>query len=243
MDDRSDPTESPESNGERRVPSRRSLSKLLLLAVLVGGALLVAYRLGDRYLDPVALTAALREVRDVPGVRVLFILAFAAATAVGLPATALALAGGAIFNLGWGLAVNWTGAMLGATAAYGLASSLGRDATRRLLGRRAARLDTLSAAHGFWTVLRLRLLPVVPFLALNVGSALAGVRLRDYVFATALGLIPFITVYTYFADALVAGVAGAREEALWHIAIGGGLLLALSFAPRLLRGGRAGGRR
>lgn len=238
MDDRSDPIEPPARRGERRPPQRRALAKLVLLAALVGGAGLIAYALGDRFLDPAALTAALREVRDVRGVRMLFVLVFAAATAVGLPATALTLAGGAIFSLGWGLAVNWAGAMLGATAAYGLAGALGRDATRRLLGRRAARLDALSATHGFWTVFRLRLVPVVPFVALNFGSALAGVRIRDYVPATALGLLPFIAVYTYFADALVAGVADAREQALWHIALGAGLLLGLSYVPGLLRGRR-----
>ncbi|MFW6079741.1 MAG: TVP38/TMEM64 family protein [Gemmatimonadota bacterium] len=223
---------------ELRLRRRAALLRLGLLAALVGGAAAVAYGFDSRYLDPATLAALLAEVRDSPGSRLLFTLAFAAATAIGLPATALTLAGGAIFELGWGLALNWLGGMLGATTAYGLARRLGRDATRRLLGRRAARLDRLSAEHGFWAVLRLRLVPVIPFVALNLGSALAGVRARDYVFATALGLVPFIAVYTYFADALVAGAAGAREEAMWRLGLAAGLLLALSFAPRLLRRSR-----
>lgn len=238
MSEPSSPTESTEPRDERRPPRWRAFAKLILLGLLVGGAILVAHGVGERYLDPAVLAAVLRDIRDMPGIHLFFILGFGAATAVGFPATALTLAGGAIFNFGWGFAVNWVGAMLGATIAFGLARWLGRDATRHLLGRRFARLDALSAEHGFWAVVRLRLVPVVPFLALNFGSAVSGVRVRDYLPATALGLVPFIGVYTYFADVLVDGVAEARQEAVWHVAVAAGMLLALSFVPRLLGLGR-----
>ena len=118
--------------------------------------------------------------------------------------------------------------------AYLLARHLGLDAVRRLLGSRAARVTDLAGAHGFTTVLRLRLVPVVPFNVLNFAAGFAGVGFRDYMLGTLIGLIPGTAVYTYFADALLAGAAGARREALIRLLVAGVLLAALSFLPRLV---------
>lgn len=223
----------PSTGGRSKRPA---ILRLALLAAIVVAALVVAYLGGSgAFGDAEALSEFLRDVRGIPGIRLLFILAFGIATALGFPATALTLAGGAIFDFGWGFFLNWMGVMLGATLGYGMASVLGRDSVRRLLGHRVQKLDTITAEHGFWAMFRLRLIPVIPFLPLNFSAALAGVRVRDYIPATALGLIPFIGVYTYFADVLIAGVAGARERALWNIAIAGALLILLSFAPAILR--------
>ena len=43
----------------------------------------------------------------------------------------------------------------------------------------------------------LRLIPLVPFNVINFGSGLTGVRLRDYVLATALGILPGTAVYQF----------------------------------------------
>lgn len=225
--------------GRRTTPAmskRRAVVRLAALALLIAGAALLVYTQGlYEYRDPAALASALRDARGVAGIPLFFLGIYTVATAFGLPGTPLMLGGGAIFGLGQGILLNWIGAVLGSAAAYGIARRLGRDATRRLLGARAARLDRFAAEHGFATVFRLRLVPIIPFIALNYGSALAGIRLRDYLLATALGILPAVAIYTYFADALVAGIAGARDQALLHVAIAAGLLIALSFVPTLLR--------
>ncbi len=221
------------------------VSTWLKLGALVGvlvGAYLVAHATGlTRYTDIHTLGAAVRRVRGVSGVAPLFVAIYAVVAALGLPGLPATLAGGAIFGFALGTALNWLGATLGATGAYLLARALGRDAIARLLGARAASLDSLVTAHGFATLLRLRLIPVVPFNALNFGAGLAGVPFRSYVLATALGILPGTAVYTYFADALLAGATTAKREALLRVAIAGGLLIALSFLPALVR--RGGGRR
>ncbi|MDB4886799.1 MAG: conserved rane protein of unknown function [Gemmatimonadetes bacterium] len=203
-----------------------------MLVALLAAAFLAARAFGlFAYLDAASAAGAVRGLRDRAFIVPLFVLAYVAATALGLPGSVLTIAGGAIFGFGMGAALNWTGALLGAIAAYLLARSLGLDAVRRLVGRRAGRLDAVADAYGFVTVLRLRLLPVVPFNVLNFGAGLAGIPFRDYALGTALGLIPGTLVYTYFADALLAGAGGARRSALVRVAIAGGLLVALSFAP------------
>ncbi len=218
-------------------PSRRpALAKLVALAALLTAAVLAAAHLGwlDADRGP-QLVARVRHLGTHPAAAPLFILIYAAATVLALPGLVLTMLGGAVFGFGLGLILNWTGALIGACGAYLLARWLGRDAVRTLLGDRLRSLDRIASTYGFLGLLRLRLIPLVPFNALNYGAALVGVRLRDFALATAIGIVPGAAVYTYFADALVAGAAEARREAFVRVAIAGGLLILLSFVPATAR--------
>ena len=217
----------------------KAAGKLLLLVLLIAAAWLTARATGVfDALDPAQIAEQVRRARAVAWAPAAFVLVYAAVAALGLPATPLTLAGGALFGPWWGTALNWLAATIGATGAYLLARLLGRDAVQSLLGARADLLAPFVGASAFAGMLRLRLLPLVPFNALNFGAGAAGVRPAPFVAATAIGIVPGTAVYTYFADALLAGVEGAREAAYMRVAVAGTLLVALSFAPALAR--RAG---
>jgi uncharacterized membrane protein YdjX (TVP38/TMEM64 family) len=210
--------------------------RLAVLAVVLAAAGYAAYHLGILDLrDPERLGDAIRRAKGVPALPVLFVLGYAIATIFGLPGTVFTLGGGAIFGTLLGSLLNWIGATLGALGAYALAKRLGSEGVRTLLGRHASALDALTSKAGFATLFRLRLIPVVPFNALNFAAGLAPAPFREYALSTALGIIPGTVVYTYFADSLVAGVTGARQSALVHVAIAGALLIAISFVPALAR--------
>lgn len=224
--------ETPET-GPRR---QRATTRLVLLVAILALAWLVADRTGLlAFADPERLNAAVQAARGVAWAAPAFVVLYAVVASLGLPGTPLTLAGGAIFGTVAGTGLNWLGATLGATGAFLLARSLGGDAVRRLLGRRAAALDLLRGDSAFLTLLRLRLIPVVPFNALNFGAGMAGVRTGAYVWSTALGIVPGTAVYTYFADALLAGAAGARAGAFQQLLIAASLLLFLSFVPALAK--------
>lgn len=228
---------------ERSTPgSTGTVLKLVALAAIVGGAFLYARAHGlARYHDPVALAQAVRGLRERPHIVPLFVAGYALAAAVGMPGSLLTLAGGAIFGFALGTPLNWLGASLGAVLAFLLARALGLGAVRRLLGARARTLEALAGEHGFRTLLRLRLIPAVPYNVLNFAAALAGVSLRDYVLATVVGTLPIVAVYTWFADSLVSGAAGAERNALVHLFIAGGILVLVTFIPALLSRLRARG--
>lgn len=210
--------------------------KMLLLVGLLAAAWVGARTVGVfEALELARLAEHIRQVRLVTWAPAAFVLVYAVVASLGLPATPFTLAGGALFGPWWGTGANWLAATLGATGAYLLAQWLGRDAVRTLLGKRAESLDRFAGDAAFTGMLRLRLLPLVPFNALNFGAGLAGVRPLPYIASTALGILPGTAVYTAFADALLAGVDGAREAAFVRVAIAGGLLVALSFAPVLAR--------
>ena len=218
-------------------PARtRPWIKLAALVALVAAALLAARLtpLGD-LLSRDGVGRIIESLRGSAWAPLLFILLYAGATAVAIPGTILTLAGGALFGTLWGTVYNSIAANLGANAAFLIARFLGRDAVERIAGDRLSKLDRATEAHGFRGLFTLRLLPFIPFNALNFGSGLTSMSWAAYAGATALGILPGTFVYTFFADSLLAGSQEASREALLRVALSGGLLILLSFLPTILK--------
>jgi len=112
-----------------------------------------------------------------------------------LPKTVFTLAAGALFGLAAGLAIVVAGALLGAIAAFHLGRLLGRDTVHWLTGGRLDRLDTALAGRGLRTIVLARLIPIVPFTAVNYLAGLTSVRRRDFMLGTAVGILPATTAY------------------------------------------------
>jgi uncharacterized membrane protein YdjX (TVP38/TMEM64 family) len=215
----------------------RAWVRLLLAAVVLGGIAVVAHRqLSNVVHDPQALAARLRAM---PNASAWFVAAYALAATLALPATPFTLAGGIIFGVAKGTALNWMAATAGATGSFLLARWLGADAVRALLGRHAARIAWLTYDASAVTIMRMRLVPVVPFDGLSVAAGLAGVPLRAFVIGTAIGIIPGTTTYAWFAQSLVQGTAGASRAAFAQLAVASLLLVGLSFLPKLVTRRRA----
>lgn len=220
------------SAGHRKAP----LLKLLLLgALLSAGILLARLTPVGEYLTRDGIGAAMEALRGTAWAPLLFILIYAAAVALAIPGTILTLAGGALFGVFWGSIVNTIAANIGANIAFFLGRALGREGLERLLGARLERLDRATRNHGFQGLLTLRLIPLVPFNALNFGSGLTAITWPKYALATAIGILPGTIVYTFFADALLQGSQEASREAFGRVLLAGGLLILLSLLPTILR--------
>ncbi len=87
------------------------------------------------------------------------------------------------------------GAVLGASAAFWLGRLLGRDAVERLSGARIARVDALLRRRGVLALIAVRLVPVLPFTAINYAAGLSVLRTRDYLIGTSVGIIPGTIAY------------------------------------------------
>lgn len=124
-----------------------------------------------------------------------FAVLYAAVALSPLPKTVFTLAAGALFGVAEGLPAVLAGATAGAVAAFYLSRVLGRDAVRRLTGVRLNRFDDLLARSGLTAVLVARLVPVVPFTAVNYVAGLTAVRLRDFLLGTVVGIVPATTAY------------------------------------------------
>jgi len=216
-----------------------ALLKLGALVLLIVGGYLVARAtpLGA-YLTLEGVGEGIGWLRGNPWAPPIFIGIYAAATALAVPGAVLTLAGGAVFGFHWGTLYNSIAANIGANAAFLIARSLGGDAVRRLIGKESNvlnKLDGIVERHGFRGLLTLRLIPLVPFNALNFGSGLMSLRWRTYAIATLVGILPGTAIYTFFADALLQGSQEASRDALVRLFVAGGLLVLLSFLPAILK--------
>ena len=151
---------------------------------------------------------------------------------VPFPAELLALANGMIYGPFWGTVITWTGAMLGAFAAFGLARCFGRPLTERLVPtRHLARLDIWAARGGWRALLIVRFLPMIAFNLINYAAGLARVSWWTFAWTTGLGILP-VTV-------LMAALGEGFDRLPWMLwlllaAIGGSLLLWLGWVVRRL---------
>lgn len=217
-------------------PKRKALLKLTLLVVLVALSLLATNLTPlDQYFSRDGVGRAIEWIRSSGAAPAVYMVVYAAATTLAIPGSILTLAGGAMFGVVWGTVYTTIAANVGANAAFAVARFLGRDGVRRLAGSRLDRLDRATKDHGFRGLLTLRLIPAVPFNALNFGSGLTSIGWGSYAAATAIGIFPGTVVYTMFADALLAGSQEASREALFRVLASGALLILLAFLPTLAR--------
>ncbi len=230
-------TEAPPATAVSR--ARSPFFKLgVLVALLVAVYVVARYTPAGAYLTREGIFEVIGWLRGHAWAPVIFVGIYASATALAVPGTLLTLGGGAIFGFWWGTLLNLIAANLGANAAFVIARVLGQDGVRHLAGRDSnalAKLDDVVKRHGFQGLLTLRLIPLVPFNALNFGAGLMALRWRTYALATLIGIVPGTAVYTFFADALLQGSQEASSQAFVRVLVAGLLLLLLSFLPALLK--------
>jgi uncharacterized membrane protein YdjX (TVP38/TMEM64 family) len=175
----------------RRRSGRFVWVRLVVLASVLVVAAVVAASVGLP--DAAQLRADIAAMG--PAAPAVFVLLYALVTLVPLPKNVLSVIAGLFFGLTEGTVIVLLGALLGALTAFGLGRVLGREAVERLTGRRVARVDGLLSRHGLLAVLAVRLVPVLPFTAINYAAGLTAVRNRDYLVGTALGIIPGTIAY------------------------------------------------
>lgn len=130
-----------------------------------------------------------------PVAPVLFVALYAVATLAPVPKNVFGVAAGLLFGVVLGTAVVLLAAMLGALAAFVLGRTMARAAVERITGARVARVDALLRRRGLLAVIGVRLIPVLPFTAINYAAGLTAVGTRDYVIGTAVGIVPGTVAY------------------------------------------------
>lgn len=204
------------------------LTRLVVLALVVGGVTLAFFLTGGIGEDDLA--AAIRETG--PAAAVVYVLAYALLTILLFPGSLLTAVGGVLFGTGWATLLAVIGASLGAAGAFGLGRRLGREQVARLAGRRISALDRWLTRQGFVAVLYARLIPVIPFNVLNYGAGVTGVRFRDYLLATVIGIVPGTFAYAALGGSFRDPLSPVFLTAVGLIVL---LLVAGPLVNRLLR--------
>lgn len=194
--------------------SRAAKVKACALGLIVLGAVALAVVLGTPDIERI------RARVDEAGSwgPALFFALYAAVALIPSPMGLFTVAGGALFGLWIGGALALSAALVGGIASFGLSRVLGRETVDRLIRGRLAQVDASLRDHGLSAVLVARLVPVVPFIAVNYASGLSGVRFRHFVLGSAVGMVP---------GALAYAALGAYGTTPWGLAAAGSALLVL----------------
>lgn len=159
---------------------------------------------------------------------VAMVVIYIAAAVLLIPGSALTIACGTLFGFPAGFLTAFTGANLGAWAAFVLARSRLRGRIARWAdgSGRLRSLDRAIGDEGFRVVLLSRLSPVLPFTLLNYFFGLTAVRPGAYVLGNLLGMLPGAFLYVYVGvaarDALAGNVQGAfgiYQQALKYVGL------------------------
>ena len=165
-----------------------------------------------------------------------YMLFYAVGVCLFLPGILLTGLGGAIFGPYWGFLYVWIGAMAGASAAFTISRTLGREFASSLVGDKLKKYDDAIARNGFATVLYLRLV-YFPFSLMNFGMGLTQVHFRDYVVGTGLGIIVGTFIFTFFIGTLKEVWASGNwgELISFKVFFSIGLFIFSFFIPKIIK--------
>ena len=221
-------------NGAPTNRSNATLKAVILVVFIVAAIIFIRYSPVKDYLN----AAALGRFLETAGfwAPVIFMLIYSAGVCLFLPGTLLTGLGAAIFGTYWGFVYVWFGAMVGASAAFWIGRTLGREFAASLIGDRLQKYDDAIERNGFAAVLYLRLV-YFPFTPMNFGMGLTKVHFWDYFFGTGLGIIVGTFIFTFFIGTLKEVWASGNWSELvsFKVFFSIGLFIFSFFIPKIIK--------
>lgn len=183
------------------------------------------------------LQQAQRQLADAYGrqpalVSATYFAVFTLLTAVCLPGCGLLmLLGGATFGLAWGTTLSVVASTVGATATMLGARYALRPLVREQLGERLAPFAATVARDGGYYLLSLRLLPVIPFVPVNLMAGVTELRVSTFFWVSLVGMLPGTAIYVH-AGRQLAQIDSLGNLGSPDVVVALALLAALPLATR-----------
>lgn len=111
-------------------------------------------------------------------------------------AALIKLMAGYVFGVGWGAGMNITTSVLGGSLGFLAARHLFYHALYSRFSHQLSRANLEIARNGFWYVLSCRFFMPAPFYLVNALAGLSNLRLRKFLLATGVGVIPSSFIYS-----------------------------------------------
>ncbi|MBX9805642.1 MAG: TVP38/TMEM64 family protein [Alphaproteobacteria bacterium] len=117
-------------------------------------------------------------------------------------ATLMTLCGGYLFGQILGTALVVISATIGATILFVSAKMASQDLLLKRAGLWLKKMKAGFQKDAFYYLLTLRLIPIFPFVAINLVAAFFQMKLKEFVIATFFGIIPGSFIYVSIGNAL-----------------------------------------
>ncbi|GEM_PF-412409 len=174
--------------------------KLAILAVIAGVSVWLVLAHNEWFRNPAQVKAEV-VAWGVWG-PLIYVLLYAVGPSFLVPGAVMTIAGGLAFGTLWGSVYSLIGADIGAMVAFGAGRFLGRGFVESIVGERFNTMLERIAKHGFQIILYLRMVPVIPYNALNLIAGASRITFRDYFWASVVGMIPGTILFAFLGDAL-----------------------------------------
>jgi uncharacterized membrane protein YdjX (TVP38/TMEM64 family) len=186
-------------------PERRGLNwldavKIVAIAAIVAVCGWMLYAHSEWFRDPKLVKSEVLQW-GIWG-PIVFMLLYAIGPSFLVPGAVMTIAGGLAFGTLWGSVYSLLGADVGAIVAFGAGRWLGKSFVERIVGERFHEVLRKIARHGFQIIFYLRMVPVIPYNALNLLAGASPIRFRDYFWASMIGMIPGTILFAFLGDAL-----------------------------------------
>ncbi len=177
-----------------------NLLRIAMLVLLVGGSIYLLATHAEWFENP--RLVKVEVIRWGVWGPIAFILLYALGPSFLVPGAVMTIAGGLAFGALWGAVWSVIGADLGALIAFGAGHFLGRAFVQKFCGERFQTLMERLARNGFYIILYLRIVPVIPYNALNLIAGASPIKFRDYFWASVIGILPGTILFAMLGDAL-----------------------------------------
>jgi len=187
------------------ITSRRTLI-LLLLTLAVFLALFFSIHHQFQKMCSILAGESLNEIKElvlswgIAAPLMSVILMTIQAVIAPLPAFLLTATNGLVFGVYWGTVISWIGAMFGALVSFMISRLFFESFSKRILSQKKGMeyIDRLSSKYGFKVILTARLLPFISFDFISYAAGLSPIKIRSFLLATGIGMLPATIVYTVF---------------------------------------------
>ncbi len=218
---------------EQRPPKRQLLKMVGILFLFLGLAALWRWTPLYELLDTDYLVAHLQEFATWPGSGLLAMLGVLVGVTSGIPLTVMVITLTLVFGPFHGFIYAFIGGLGAGAVSYGLGYALGRRHIRQLAdGNRINQLSRQLGKHGVAAVVTLRLVPVAPYVVINLVAGASHISFRDFMLGTVLGLIPGMLAVTFFADRLEAVLKQPDTQSIVLLGVAVLVVVALGFGVR-----------
>ncbi|HET9651899.1 MAG TPA: VTT domain-containing protein, partial [Usitatibacter sp.] len=217
----------PDTSGKRVPPGTKAVIVLSLFAI----ALALAWQFTP-LAGFVTLQAAYEwahEIHLLPWAPLLVILAYTPASLIMFPRWLITMAAVIAFGAWAGFAYAMSGAVLAATASYLAGRMVHRDTVRRLAGRRLNMLSRVLVKRGVVAVTLVRLVPIAPFVVVNLVMGAMRIRPHHFVIGSILGFLPGLLAATVLSDQIAASFGDRTGLNPWTIGAAIVAIAALAF--------------
>jgi len=181
------------------------------LILVCGVIAVVAALLAARHVFGVSeadVKEMLSSLSDSPWALPIVVALFTVAAFIGVPQWLLI--GATVFAFGpvYGAAYSWLATMISACVDFALGRLLGEKHLARLRTSWVQKFVKRIKTNGFWVSFGVRLVPSGPFILVNMAAGMSGMKFRNFLAGSGLGIIPKIAAIAFLGQSLMAALSG-----------------------------------